>query len=129
MDWLTAELLAHGVVPAASANRPPALSRSQRAADAVTEFCGSWTFIIAFSALTAGWVCLNTLLVLFGEFDPYPYICLNLVLTVVSTFQSPLIMMSQNRQMERDRDAVRGLHAKLDDIAEELKIYHEQRTR
>jgi uncharacterized membrane protein len=97
------------------------LSRSQRAADIVTEFCGSWTFIIAFSGLTCGWIALNSALVLFGVFDPYPYILLNLFLTVVSTFQSPLIMMSQNRQMERDRDAVQGLHAKLDIVIEQRK--------
>lgn len=83
----------------------------------VTEFCGSWTFIIAFSVITLGWMALNSLLILFVVFDPYPYILLNLFLTVISTFQSPLIMMSQNRQMERDRDAVRGLHDKLDDLA------------
>ena len=53
---------------------------------------------------------------MFGRFDPYPYILLNLLLTVVSTFQSPLIMMSQNREMERDRDAVQGLHDKLDKV-------------
>lgn len=98
----------------------PQLTRAQRAADIVTEFCGSWTFIIFFSLLTFGWMGVNSLLVLFGGFDPYPYIFLNLVLTVVSTFQSPLIMMSQNRQMERDREAVRGLHEKLDAIKELL---------
>jgi uncharacterized membrane protein len=97
------------------------LTRAQRAADVVTEFCGSWTFIAVFTVLTAGWMTLNSFLMLARAFDPYPYILLNLVLTVVSTFQSPLIMMSQNRQMERDRDAVRGLHAKLDALAEMLQ--------
>lgn len=48
--------------------------------------------------------------------DAFPWLLMNLFLTVVSTFQSPLIMMSQNRQMERDRDAVRGLHEKLDEL-------------
>lgn len=98
----------------------PKLTRSQRAADAVTEFCGSWAFIIAFSLLTAGWIGFNSFLILVLRFDPYPYILLNLILTVVSTFQSPLIMMSQNRQVERDREAVRGLHAKLDEMAKQL---------
>lgn len=96
------------------------LTRSQRAADVVTEFCGSWTFIVSFSLITLGWMALNSVLILFGVFDPYPYILLNLFLTVVSTFQSPLIMMSQNRQMERDREAVQGLHAKLDGLAKRL---------
>jgi uncharacterized membrane protein len=102
-------------------NKPPQLTRSQRAADAVTEFCGSWTFIAVFSALTAGWIILNTVLVLTGIFDPYPFILFNLVLTIVSTFQSPLIMMSQNRQIERDRVIVQGLHAKLDALAARLE--------
>lgn len=97
------------------------LSRSQRAANAVTEFCGSWTFIATFSALTIAWMTLNTVLILTGLWDPYPFILLNLFLTVVSTFQSPLIMMSQNRQIERDREIVQGLHAKLDAIAERMK--------
>ena len=99
----------------------PHLTRSQRVADKVTEFCGSWTFITAFSILVTAWVILNSVLVLLGEFDPYPYIFLNLVLTVVSTFQGPLIMMSQNRQMERDRDAVQGLHDKLDTLSAALR--------
>lgn len=91
------------------------LTKAQRAADKVTEFCGSWTFIIAFSFITLGWMTLNTIRI-FTSFDPYPYILLNLFLTVISTFQSPLIMMSQNRQMERDREAVQGLHKKLDEL-------------
>jgi uncharacterized membrane protein len=96
------------------------LTLSQRASDSVTEFCGSWAFVFSFSLFVVGWAGLNSALVLFGEFDPYPYIFLNLVLTVVSTFQGPLIMMSQNRQTERDRDAVRSLHAKLDRIEQNL---------
>jgi uncharacterized membrane protein len=99
----------------------PKLSRSQRAADVVTEFCGSWTFIIAFSLITFGWMALNTVVVLFRIFDPYPFLLMNLFLTVISTFQSPLIMMSQNRQMERDRDAVQGLHEKLDELKKQLE--------
>lgn len=98
------------------------LSRSQRAADAITEFCGSWTFIAAFSALTVGWIALNTILVLVGHFDPYPFILFNLVLTVVSTFQSPLIMMSQNRQIERDRITLQDLHDKFDEQAQKLDM-------
>ena|ERR1035438_695770 len=101
--------------------KPAPLTRAQRAADVVTEFCGSWTFIVVFSAITGGWISINTVWVFHSAWDPYPFILLNLVLTVVSTFQSPLIMMSQNRQMERDRDAVRGLHAKLDALIEILE--------
>jgi uncharacterized membrane protein len=96
----------------------PKLTRSQVAADAVTEFCGSWPFITVFSAITLVWIVYNSAAV---AFDPYPFILLNLFLTVISTFQSPLIMMSQNRQMERDREAVRGLHVKLDELSAQIK--------
>jgi uncharacterized membrane protein len=95
-------------------------TQAQILADAVTHFCGSWAFVIAFSVIVFGWVILNDALILFGRFDPYPYIALNLVLTVVSTFQGPLIMMSQNRQADRDREAVQGLHEKLDIITKHL---------
>jgi uncharacterized membrane protein len=71
---------------------------------------GPGSFVISFSAGVAVWCAWN------GGIDPYPFILLNLILTVVSTMQSPLIMMSQNRQMERDRDAVQGLHQKLDEL-------------
>jgi uncharacterized membrane protein len=92
------------------------LTFSQRASDRVTEFCGSWTFVFLFSTICVVWVALNSILLLLGEFDPYPYIFLNLILTVVSTFQGPLIMMSQNRQVDRDRESIRWLHEKLDRI-------------
>jgi uncharacterized membrane protein len=58
-------------------------------------------------------------MILFTKFDEYPFILLNLFLTVISTMQSPIIMMSQNRQVERDRENVNGLHAKLDRILEQ----------
>lgn len=96
------------------------LTRSQRAADIVTEFCGSWTFVTSFAVFTVAWLVLNTLILLSKPFDPYPFIFLNLVFTIIELFQGPLIMMSQNRQMERDRDAVQGLHTKLDEIKREL---------
>jgi len=110
----------------------PKLTKAQRASDIITAFCGSWPFIIWFSLITIGWVSLNTFLVFFGTFDPYPFILLNLFLTVISTFQSPLIMMSQNRQVERDKEAqtkqmeldrelVQGLHSKIDALSEQLK--------
>ncbi len=120
--------------PEATSARPEApvfnahLSKSQRMADRVTEFCGSWTFIAAFSALTAGWIVFNTILVLAYRFDPYPFILFNLVLTVVSTFQSPLIMMSQNRQIERDREIVKGLHEKLDRLLAAQSAQSDART-
>ena len=91
-------------------------TRAQRLADWLTEFSGSWSFIIGFVLLLIVWVMLNGSLLLFGVFDPYPYIFLNLVLTVVSTLQGPVILMSQVRQTDRDRAAVEEINAKLDQL-------------
>ena len=74
----------------------------QRAADAIAKFAGSWAFIFSFSAVLALWMILNILLAV-KAFDPYPFILLNLVLSCVAAIQAPLIMMSQNRQEEKDR--------------------------
>src|ERR1700726_4745571 len=93
-------------------------SRSQRTADAVTWFCGTWTFVFIFAVFTVGWISLNTVEYLFRPFDPYPFILLNLVFTVLELFQGPIILMSQNREMERDRDAVQSIHDKLDILLE-----------
>ncbi len=79
------------------------LGFGDRVADKVAEFGGSWKFIISFSALLALWIIANTFLILQDPFDPYPYILLNLVLSLLAAFQAPVIMMSQNRQEERDR--------------------------
>lgn len=95
-------------------------TRAQRWSDNIAEFCGSWGFVFWFSAGIVIWVLLNTYMILFTKFDEYPFILLNLFLTVISTMQSPIIMMSQNRQVERDREAVKGVHAKLDKIMEKL---------
>lgn len=95
-------------------------TRSQRWSDNIAEFCGSWGFVFWFSGAIMVWVLLNTYMILFTKFDEYPFILLNLFLTVISTMQSPIIMMSQNRQVERDRETVKGLHAKLDRLMEKL---------
>lgn len=79
------------------------LGLGDRIADKVAEFGGSWRFIISFSVLLALWIILNTFILLQRPFDPYPYILLNLVLSLLAAFQAPVIMMSQNRQEERDR--------------------------
>ena len=74
----------------------------QRAADAIAKFAGSWAFIFSFSGVLILWMVVNVLLAA-GAFDPYPFILLNLVLSCVAAIQAPLIMMSQNRQEEKDR--------------------------
>ena len=74
----------------------------QRAADSIAKFAGSWAFIFSFSGVLILWIVVNVLLAA-GAFDPYPFILLNLVLSCVAAIQAPLIMMSQNRQEEKDR--------------------------
>ena len=77
----------------------------QRAADAVATFGGSWTFIGIFAAILIVWVVLNTFILVNVNkvFDPYPYILLNLFLSMLASIQAPIILMSQNRQSEKDR--------------------------
>lgn len=84
----------------------------QRIADKIAAFGGSWPFIIIFGSFLATWILLNTFIALKrtgspidpdGSFDVYPFIALNLVLSMISAFQAPIIMMSQNRSGEKDR--------------------------
>lgn len=77
----------------------------QRAADAVASFGGSWTFISIFAAVLCAWIVLNSFILIQHDktFDPYPYILLNLVLSMLAAIQAPIILMSQNRQAEKDR--------------------------
>jgi len=102
----------------------------QRIADHVARFGGSWTFIMLFAGVIAGWIVLNCLSWFFRPFDPYPFIFLNLILSMVAALQAPVIMMSQNRQSARDRlqadhdyrvnlkaeVEIRLLHTKLDQM-------------
>lgn len=104
----------------------------EKLADKIASFGGSWTFIIIFGVILICWVILNSLFLLGRAFDPYPYILLNLFLSMIAALQAPVIMMSQNRQSARDRlDAahdyevnlkaeleIRDLHGKLDEIRE-----------
>lgn len=74
----------------------------QRAADAIAKFAGSWAFIFSFTGALVLWMIVNIIMAS-KAFDPYPFILLNLVLSCVAAIQAPLIMMSQNRQEEKDR--------------------------
>ena len=85
------------------------LSFGQRLADRVAAIGGSWTFITSFSGLLLAYALLNTLVLRQRAFDPFPYIFLNLMLSMLAAVQAPIIMMSQNRQAARDR-----LEARLD---------------
>ena len=77
-------------------------SLGQRAADTIARFAGSWAFIFSFTGVLVLWMVINVVLAA-RAFDPYPFILLNLVLSCVAAIQAPLIMMSQNRQEEKDR--------------------------
>lgn len=111
------------------------LTVGQRLADRIAVFGGSWTFILLFLAVILAWIALNTIVLarLSKPFDPYPYIFLNLILSMLAALQAPVIMMSQNRQAFKDRLAaehdyevnlkaemeILGLHEKVDSLREQ----------
>ncbi|WDF70529.1 DUF1003 domain-containing protein [Sphingobacterium oryzagri] len=109
------------------------LSRGQQVSDQVARFGGSWKFIILFTIILAMWILYNSVVNKTDQFDPYPFILMNLLLSCVAALQAPVIMMSQNRQEEKDRlrgendylinlkaeVEIRSLHEKLDILLEE----------
>lgn len=78
------------------------LSIGDRVADKIADVAGSWSFIITFLLLIVGWITIN-IVQTFMHFDEYPFILLNLALSCIAAIQAPIIMMSQNRQEEKDR--------------------------
>jgi uncharacterized membrane protein len=115
-----------------------------RLADQVAAFGGSWRFIILFGVVLAGWVLVNTGILGKTAFDPYPYIFLNLMLSMVAALQAPVIMMSQNRQSAKDRQMaaydyevnlkaeveILALHEKMDALRSEqmMTVIAQQQT-
>ncbi len=100
-------------------------------ADKVAEFGGSWTFISIFVFVLFAWTGTNTLILISGAFDPYPFIFLNLLLSMLAALQAPIIMMSQNRQSSKDRAAAQhdyevNLKAELEIMALHEKVDHLQ---
>lgn len=109
------------------------LTRGQKISDKVARFGGSWSFIISFLLLLVVWILFNVLAVQKDRFDPYPFILMNLILSCIAALQAPIIMMSQNRQEEKDRKRsendflvnmkaemeIRGLHQKMDLLVQE----------
>ncbi|MFN3772313.1 DUF1003 domain-containing protein [Cloacibacterium normanense] len=105
-------------------------SFGQKLADKVAEFGGSWGFIIFFMSFLVVWILLNVFWLSNHGFDPYPFILLNLILSCIAAIQAPVIMMSQNRQEEKDRERakkdykinlkseleIRELHEKIDHL-------------
>ncbi|WP_291274620.1 DUF1003 domain-containing protein [Flavobacterium sp.] len=114
---------------------PDSRTYGQIVADKVADFGGSWTFIISFMFFLFGWIIVNVVVLVDKGFDPYPFILLNLILSCIAALQAPVIMMSQNRQEEKDRERskkdfminlkseleIRMLHEKLDHL-----IMHQQ---
>jgi CRP/FNR family transcriptional regulator, cyclic AMP receptor protein len=105
----TDDLLRHRVSRNANEEEALQLTLADHAADKIAEFGGSWKFIITSMALFALWVVMNTYLLTRKPFDVYPFILLNLILNMITALQAPIIMMSQNRQAQKDR-----LRANLD---------------
>ncbi len=109
------------------------LSRGQKLSDKVARFGGSWKFIILFMVILTLWILFNAIAYGKASFDPYPFILMNLILSCIAAMQAPIIMMSQNRQEEKDRKRsendyminlkaeieIRSLHQKLDVLLEE----------
>lgn len=110
-----------------------ALSFRQRMADRVASFDGSWTFILSFLALLVVWIVLNANPFLFRPFDLYPVILLNLAQSCIAAIQAPVIMMSQGRQDEKDRQQAKnadqvGLKTELEIRQLHEKIDHQTAT-
>lgn len=103
-DELHDDALVHRILHEKVAQAPDTQNETfgQRAADKLATFAGSWLFLLTFIGLLLAWMVFNAVLAA-RAFDPYPYILLNLVLSCLSALQAPILMMSQNRQGEKDR--------------------------
>ncbi len=111
----------------------------QRLADGLARVAGSWAFILSFTLFLLLWIMVNILLIQ-KAFDPYPFILLNLMLSCLAALQAPIIMMSQNRQAEKDRKQsesdyktnlkaeiiLEDLHYKLDEMAKNQRVLLEK---
>lgn len=131
----TDELLRTRVARNVNIEQEERMTLGERVADQVASFGGSWTFIIIFGVIMLVWVILNTAALFRNHFDPYPYILLNLFLSMIAAIQAPVIMMSQNRQASKDRLKgdldyevnmkaeleVAQLHNKVEKIYEEMQ--------
>lgn len=125
--------LTHPVAKNASDDFDGELTLGQRLADKVAAFGGSWTFILIFAGVMVAWTTLNTVVLMSKSFDPYPFVFLNLLLSMIAAMQAPVLMMSQNRMANKDRqDAahdyevnlkaeleIMALHEKLDQLRTE----------
>lgn len=121
------------------------MSFADALSDRIASFGGSWAFIIIFMTILWSWILINSFLPTSSQFDPYPFILMNLILSCIAALQAPIIMMSQNRQERKDRIRnehdyqvnlkaeleIRELHAKMDQLMTQhwqhlLEIQHAQ---
>lgn len=120
------------------------LTKGQKVSDKVARFGGSWAFIISFFLMLIVWIVYNVTAPTSKEFDPYPFILMNLILSCIAALQAPIIMMSQNRQEEKDRKRsendylinlkaeleIRALNQKIDLLIEEqIKVLFESQAK
>ena len=120
------------------------LTKGQKISDKVARFGGSWAFIISFFIILILWITFNVVAPSKDDFDPYPFILMNLILSCIAALQAPIIMMSQNRKEEKDRQRsendylinlkaeleIRALHQKIDLLLEEqIKILFDSQAK
>lgn len=96
------------------------LTFGQKISDKVASFGGSWNFIILFGIILFLWICFNAIAIKQWQFDPFPFILMNLILSCIAALQAPIIMMSQNRQEEKDR--IRSENDYLINLKSEMQI-------
>mgnify|MGYP004703433791 FL=1 len=98
------------------------LTFGDKVADKLADFAGSWKFIISFLVIIVIWISINSWVLLFSPYDPYPFILLNLILSCIAALQAPIIMMSQKRQETKDR--IRSEHDYDVDVKTETLVEH-----
>ena len=143
IDQQIIDSIRHGKFISMAHKQMPSPTLGQRVADKIAHFGGSWTFILLFLSILLIWMLLNMTALFFQAFDPYPFILLNLVLSCLAAIQAPIIMMSQNRQAQRDRQEsdndyavnlkaeieIRLLHEKMDHLLnDQMKHFHEMQA-
>jgi len=101
-------------------------SFGDRMADKIADFGGSWTFILSFLGFLLVWILFNIFWLSNKGFDPYPFILLNLLLSCIAALQAPVIMMSQNRQEEKDRERAKEDLLINQKAEEEIRFLHEK---
>lgn len=116
------------------------LTFGEKMADKIAKFAGSWSFLIFFTCIVVAWAILNSKMVFDDPLDPFPYVFLNLILGCLASIQAPIIMMSQNRESQKDRlrsendylinlkseIILEDLHMKIDDIIKEQRLLKKQ---